>query len=349
MLGDGRTFGIKLFSSFFFVVFMLLVSSPGAMGSDVKNKSKKEFCDNVNGKFRKFGWGKIVCNPDRWETYDYSSQGNPLVYQEFGFENNNSEGPVNLVLCGVHGDEPSAMYQCFHLVRDIVYDNPLPAENFKLVVAPLVNPDGFFLNTRQNANGVDPNRNLPTKDWEDKAHKLWVKKQDRRKYPGKSAGSEAETRLQAYLIDKYRPDKILSFHAPLGFVDFDGPGDRKYDDLLPVEQRAKRVGLKIQKNTKRFLKFIDFRFYPGSLGNYAGNERKIPTYTVELPSAHASMGYAYWKIMRYALIKAMTYEIYSGDDVNSVLISQNTHINVPVIKYGPSDSIRSEAGKEVRE
>jgi protein MpaA len=236
------------------------------------------------------------------------------------------------------------MYQCFHLVRDIVYDNPRSAENFKLVVAPLVNPDGFFLNTRQNANGVDPNRNLPTKDWEGKAHKLWAKRQDQRKYPGKRSGSEPETKLQAFLIDKYRPDKILSFHAPLGFVDFDGPGDRKYGDLLPVERRAKRVGLRIQKNTKRFLKFIDFRFYPGSLGNYAGNERKIPTYTVELPSVNPSKGYAYWNIMRHALMKALTYEIYSGDYVNAVLMSLNTHSDGPVVKYGFVESLQSDAG-----
>lgn len=322
----------------------MLASTAGAVEVDVKNKSMKEFCGDVNGKFREFGWGKITCNPDRWETYGYSSQGNPLVYQEFGFEHSGNEGPVNLVLCGVHGDEPSAVYQCFHLVRDIVYDNPGSKENFRLVVAPMVNPDGFFLNTRQNANGVDPNRNLPTKDWKGKAHKLWSKKKDRRKYPGEIAGSEPETKLQAFLVDKYRPDKILSFHAPLGFLDFDGPGDRKYEDLLPVEQRAKRVGLRMQKNTKRFLKFIDFRFYPGSLGNYAGNERKIPTYTVELPSAHASMGYAYWNIMRHALIKAMTYEIYSGNDVNSVLVTQNTYSDVPVIKFGLTDALQSESG-----
>ena len=48
--------------------------------------------------------------------------------------------------------------------------------------------------------------------------------------------------------------------------------------------------------------------------------------------------------MRHALMKALTYEIYSGDDVNSVLMSQNTHSNVPVIKYGLPDSLQSEAG-----
>jgi protein MpaA len=293
------------------------------MSAQAVTKTTKEFCSEVNDKFQSFGWDRITCNPDRWETYDYTARGNPLIYQEFGFEDHDSKLPVNLVLCGVHGDEPTGIYQCFHLVREVIFDNPQVAGNFKLVVAPIVNPDGFFMNTRVNVNGVDTNRNLPTKDWEEKALKLWVGKKDPRKYPGKSAGSEVETRMQTFLIDKYRPDKILSFHAPLGFLDFDGPGDQKMYNLLRVERRARHVGLRIQKNTNRFLKFIDFRFYPGSLGNYAGNERKIPTYTVELPSVQTSKAHEYWSILRYALLKAMRYEIYDDEEIYRIKVSQN--------------------------
>ena len=320
-------------SFFIFITLLLVVSVSGAVGETSKVKTKKQFCNEVNDKFKKFGWNKILCKAERWEIYDYSANGNPLLYQEFGFENPDSEGPVNLVFCGVHGDEPSAIYQCFHLVRDILFDNPQSAENFKVVIAPMLNPDGFFLNTRQNGNGVDPNRNMPTKDWDKKALQVWSRNKDPRKYPGKSPGTEVETKLQIHLIDKYRPDKILSYHAPLGFVDFDGPGDRKYHNLLRVEERAKRVGLKIQKNTKRFLKFIDFRFYPGSLGNYAGNERKIPTYTVELPSAHASKAYQYWNIMSTAVTKALTYPIYRGKEGNPLLALKDHHDTSPDPEY----------------
>ncbi len=325
---------------------MLLLSGwvDPAMSVQSARKTKKEFCSEVNAKFREFGWDRIICNPDRWETYDYSYEGNPLLYQEFGFDDNDSKDPVNLVLCGVHGDEPTGIYQCFHMVREIIFDNPESAGDFKLVVAPIVNPDGFFMDKRVNANGVDTNRNLPTKDWKRKAHKLWNRKKDPRRYPGKSAGSEIEARMQAFLIDKYRPDKILSFHAPLGFLDFDGPGDRKYYNLLRVEQRAKRVGLRIQKHTKRFLKFIDFRFYPGSLGNYAGNERKIPTYTVELPSVQASKAHEYWRIMRYALIKALTYEIYNEEEFNRVMVSHNVRDPGRKPDYQPAGSMIRDAG-----
>ncbi len=323
MIETSRRTGIALIACLFCIIPLLSEEVDTAMPAQTENKTKVEFCSEVNVKFKKFGWDRIICNPDRWEIYDYSAKGNPLLYQEFGFEDHDASVPVNLVLCGVHGDEPTGIYQCFHLVREIIFDNPQAAGKFKLVVAPIVNPDGFFMNTRGNINGVDTNRNLPTMDWERKAHKLWAKKKDPRKYPGRSAGSEVETRMQTFLINKYQPDKILSFHAPLGFLDFDGPGDQKIYNLLRVERRAKNVGLRIQKNTKRFLKFIDFRFYPGSLGNYAGNERKIPTYTVELPSVQASKAHEYWSIMRYALIKALRYEIYDDEENNRIKVSQN--------------------------
>jgi len=315
---------IKIFASFsFFILICMILATTtvaDAYADKLRAKSNKEFCDAINYKFKKFGWNRIICKHDRWEVFDYSPGGNPLLYQEFGFDNSDEDKPVNLVLCGVHGDEPSGIYQCFHLVREILFDNPYSLEDFKLVVAPIVNPDGFFLNTRQNGNGVDPNRNLPTKDWKAKAQKVWARySKDPRKNPGKHPASEAETRIQSYLIDKYKPDKILSFHAPLGFLDFDGPGDRKYYNLVRVEQRARRVGLRLQANTNRFLKFVDFRFFPGSLGNYAGNERKIPTYTVELPTAHASNAHEYWAIIRSALIKALSYQVYDKETPDNKL------------------------------
>jgi protein MpaA len=279
------------------------------------NKTKREFCNGVNSKFRLFGWNKIICNPERWKVFDYSSNGNPLLYQEFGFNDPDNFGPVNLVLCGVHGDESVGVYQCFQMVREILFDNPDVLRGFKLVIAPIVNPDGFIANTRHNANGVDPNRNLPTMDWDEMSHKVWAKyNNDPRKYPGEESGSEIESKFQVHLVNTYKPDKIISFHSPLGLLDFDGPGDQKYYNLVRVEHRA--------KYTKRSLRLVDFPFFPGSLGNYAGNERKIPTYTVELETSDPAKGHAYWSIMRFALVKALSFAVYDKNEKNPFLTAQ---------------------------
>jgi protein MpaA len=289
-----------------------------------RERTKEEFCDDINQKFINFGWKKIICNPDRWEVFNYSSGGNPIVYQTFGFDDHNNTGPINLIFCGVHGDEPPSVYLCFRLVRDILFDNPGALKDHRLVIAPIVNPDGFFANTRQNKNGIDPNRNLPTKDWDRLSHKVWSKYgKDSRKYPGVRSDSEAESKIQTFLINKYKPDKVIAVHAPLGFLDFDGPGDQKYFNLNRVEKRARFLGLNIEANSKKALKLKDFPFYPGSLGNYAGNERKIPTYTVELATADSSQANHYWTVLRFALMKALSFEVYDNDAINPFLQVQH--------------------------
>jgi protein MpaA len=289
-----------------------------------------------------FGWNRITCNPDRWETFNYSSKGHPLLYQEFGFNKLNNKGPVNLLLCGVHGDETPGIYSCFHLVREILFDKPQILRDFRLVVAPIVNPDGFFANSRQNGNGVDPNRNLPTEDWNRLAQETWIKhKKDPRKYPGAKRGSEMESKIQTYLINKYKPDKIISIHAPLGFLDFDGPGDQKYYNLIRVEQRAKFLGLNIEANTENFVKLVDFQFFPGSLGNYAGNERHIPTYTVELPSSDPLMAHNYWSTLKFALLKALSFEVYDGNESNPFFRVENVSYKVAQAKSKPSNDIEN--------
>ncbi|MCK5286717.1 MAG: hypothetical protein KAJ59_02785, partial [Thermodesulfovibrionia bacterium] len=68
---------------------------------------------------------------------------------------------------------------------------------------------------------------------------------------------------------------------------------------------------------------IDFCFYPGSLGNYAGNEKKIPTYTMELPTTKPSKAYDYWSALRFALMKALRFKVYDGKEGNPFFKVQN--------------------------
>jgi protein MpaA len=155
-----------------------------------------------------------------------------------------------------------------------------------------------------NAHRVDINRNFKTKDWEAEAHKAWKNKyrSDPRRFPGDTPGSEPETEFQAELIRKYQPKKILSIHAPLNFLDYDGPTTMTLV-RFPKEYVQECLTLRGR------LKAISSGFFPGSLGNYAGQELGIPTLTLELPSADPAKAYAYWLKFKQGIRTMIDFEM----------------------------------------
>jgi len=100
-------------------------------------------------------------------------------------------------------------------------------QEFQWKIAPIVNPDGLLATkpNRVNARGIDLNRNFPTPNWEQEANKYWVNstRSDPRRYPGKMPISEPESRWVFDTIEKFKPDVIISVHAPFGVLDLDGP------------------------------------------------------------------------------------------------------------------------------
>ena len=127
----------------------------------------------------------------------------------------------------------------------------LQALLFALFFLPLLNPDGFVLNTRENAHKVDLNCNFPTHDWTADAYSMT------RIFPGiggASPGSEPEVRaLTAFLTDYVKPLYeqviVLSFHSacpPRGYIQ---PGYYKNGDPETVsadiaQQAARSAGYK---------------------------------------------------------------------------------------------------------
>ena len=105
-------------------------------------------------------WKDLRCNADDWQATWHSEKGQPLIYKVFGDE---SSSHTTLLLCSVHSDEDTT-YHCFRYMELLRSNQELIQH--RLVLIPLLNPDGFSQpRTRTNANGVDLNRNLPTKDW----------------------------------------------------------------------------------------------------------------------------------------------------------------------------------------
>ena len=177
-----------------------------------------------------------------------------------------------LVLGGIHGDELSSTSLALFWIR-LAEEPPAMPHPVHWRFIPALNPDGLFSHPpkRVNAHGVDLNRNFPTPDWERNAKIYWDKRtrRDPRRYPGASALSEPESRFLVEEMQKFKPQLIVSIHAPYGVLDFDGPAK---EGFVPPS----RLG-------RLFLDQVGI--FPGSLGNYGGVHKGIPVVTIELPNA----------------------------------------------------------------
>ena len=71
-------------------------------------------------------------------------------------------GQAVLLICSQHGDEPAGREGCLRQIRTLALsDDPAVVEHLRttsVMVMPAANPDGRQANTRENAQGVDVNR-----------------------------------------------------------------------------------------------------------------------------------------------------------------------------------------------
>ncbi len=175
-------------------------------------------------------------------------------------------GKKILVIGGIHGDELTSTEIVFRWM-DRLNEPAAKLQHWKFI--PLLNPDGFLSKpaTRTNARGVDLNRNFPTPNWHAKSKRYWevTTGKDPRRYPGPAPLSEPESAWLNRQLNSFKPDVIISVHAPLGVLDFDGPP--------PAPARIGHLYLN------------QIGVFPGSLGNYFGNVHNIPVVTIELPNA----------------------------------------------------------------
>ncbi len=199
-------------------------------------------------------------------TQGYSTIGRPLARKIYPpLAQRQPSGKV-LLIGGIHGDEYASVSVVFKWMKILdIHHSGL----FHWHFVPLANPDGLLRKNsqRQNANGVDLNRNFPSADWNQLAVHYWQEKtgSNTRRYPGTGPASEPEVAWLVEEIREFQPDIIVSVHAPFHLVDYDGP------PTAPEQIGAlslKKLGV-----------------YPGSLGNFAGLDLQIPVVTIELPYA----------------------------------------------------------------
>lgn len=214
-----------------------------------------------------------------------STQGRPIELSLFQAANA-SEDVWDTFFIGVfHGDEGIAGALSHCLVEQLSRE-PLAAMAERTVaVLPVLNPDGLAAQTRVNANGVDLNRNFPTRNWSPAC-------EDPNFHPGPAPASEVETRLLVELIEKHRPRKIITLHAPYKVVNYDGPQSKALAEIM-----GEKSGYPV----------VDDIGYPtpGSFGTYTGKERDIIVITLELPEDEPLN--QVWQDNRDALLRAIEF------------------------------------------
>ncbi len=156
----------------------------------------------------------------------------------------------------VHGDETAGEAVTRALRR------AAPPRGSAVWLIDALNPDGCLAHTRQNAHGVDLNRNSP---W----HWRPLDARGGTFWSGPRAASEPETQTILRLVRRLRPAVTVWFHQHASLVDGSG-GDRG------IERRyARRVGLP----------FRHYGTFPGSLTSWQdATFRRDTAFVVELPA-----------------------------------------------------------------
>ena len=211
---------------------------------------------------------------DPWQVVGTSVQGRPLRARTLG------HGPRKVLFVGgIHGDEPEGAYTTAQLPAAFI-DAGL-ADSVTLTILEDANPDGRANRTRRNANGVDLNRNFPSKNFDKTVPEY-----------GGSPLSQPESRALYDTIDRIGPDLVLVAHSWGGrqFINFDGPAS------AIAARFSEDSGLTVEASSS-------IAPTPGSLGSYVGVDRGTPILTIEL--LKGSNPVADWQKIRTALLHAI--------------------------------------------
>jgi len=192
-------------------------------------------------------------------------------------------GEVTLIVGGIHGDEPAGagVAQSF---LEYLHANPDAYKGRTVAVFARANPDGLAAGTRGNAHGVDVNRSFPASNWQGAA--------GGRYNGGRAPAAEPETQAIMQAVESLRPARILSIHAISG-----GKQCNNWDG--PAEDLARRMAARNGYPPKASIG------YPtsGSMGTWAGIDRKIAMITLELPEGLSTQ--ECWRVNQQALLEAI--------------------------------------------
>jgi N-acetylmuramoyl-L-alanine amidase len=201
----------------------------------------------------------LSSGPAADERLGSSAEGRPIDVVRLG----SPKAPVKILVVGViHGSEQAGR-QVTRRLRAV-----RPPRGVELWIVDDVNPDGSAAGTRQNANGVDLNRNFPHR-WQAQGKPFDTY------YSGSGPLSEPESRIASELIERVHPRVTLWYHQALRQV-VRSHGDPKLQRLY-----SQRSGLPLKR-------------YPGAAlhGTATGWQNQVfprdSAFVVELPGGRLS-------------------------------------------------------------
>lgn len=183
-----------------------------------------------------------------------SVQGRPIGMTTIGVA---AAARTALVIGCIHGDECAGRA----IVARLAHADPATFPHTRLLLVGDLNPDGFAHRTRQNAHGVDLNRNGAV-------GRRYLGPRGTRFYAGQAAFSEPESRAIRAVILRERPTIVVWYHQPLTLIDAPERGS---------DARARRYA------RMTGLPFRPLAQYPGSLSRWTNvRVRRGSSFVVEL-------------------------------------------------------------------
>jgi len=224
-------------------------------------------------------------NPPYAADIRHLTAGKSVRQRDINYTVHGSGKNVTLVIAGIHGDEKAGVVIA-HKLDSFLAERPYSVIGRTVVILPIANPDGYIKNTRFNARNIDINRNFATFNRIDN------------EVNGRGGMTEPESIALAKIINTYNPSKIISLHSTLACIDYDGPSE------VVARRMSKKCSLPVKKLGSR----------PGSLGSYAGLEKKIPMVTVEFTAKDEKLDAdRLWAKYEKAILAGIYYELKQDD------------------------------------
>ncbi len=220
-------------------------------------ESKRRACHDLAVKFAAILLGALLwaaAPADAAEVFGRSVLGRDLTMTRAG----DPEAPVRVLVVGsIHGNE-TAGHAVVARLRELE-----PPPGVQLWLVRTVNPDGALIGTRQNARGVDLNRNFPFR-WRGGGRAFDTF------FPGRRAASEPETRAVQRLVERIDPDLTLYYHQHMELVSLERNTSNR-----SVRAYGRRVGLPARR----------LPYYRGTVSTWQNHrDPEATAFVVELPA-----------------------------------------------------------------